>query len=119
MKTKSYGWPEEKSYFDSENWGVNKAQVFEEAVQGLRDLGYSASFEREYAGRMMYGDTCYAIITDAPGPFVGYALCEAAICAMPREGNSRRGAAFDGLEWLSGHLPERADEMGKTEMVYY
>ena len=78
---------------------------YAEAVNILEGIGYNASVRENYSGRGMFGESVPAIVTDAPAVFVGFALChtiEPYYVIVAQQ-----------------YLPDRSDNMGRDDMVYY
>lgn len=83
------------------------AAIYQQACEILQEADHSASMREEYSGRGMYGATCPAIVTDAAGPLVGWAVTVAA------------GDQNISLDDAVLEVPTRQDNMGRDEMVYY
>ena len=88
----------------------NRLAVYYAAAQLLEDEGYSAVVRTGYSGRGMEGNTVPAIVTDAPGAMVGWAITAAA-CLDDFE-------IPDEFEIPGKDIPKNQDHMGLS-LIYY
>lgn len=82
-------------------------EIAQKAAEYLEGQGYESSARKDYSGRGMYGATVVAIVSDASGPLVGWAITTIAI----DEGGYGDHEIYE-------MIPQRWDNMG-TSMVYY
>ena len=89
-----------------------KAALYEEAVETIQQEGYTASFRETYSGRGMYGDQVPAIVTEASGAIVAWAVM---VCLYHNlEDNGATDAMYDSKRLL----PLREDSMGLSRIYY-
>lgn len=98
---------------------MERNEVFDRAAEILRSEGYEASVQEDYSGRGMSGRTTPAIVTDAGGVRVGWAIATAAAYVLDMKGDDM-DSVIDALETqMDDLLPGRSDNMGRDAMVYY
>lgn len=90
-------------------------EVYGEAVGCLDGLGFEASVMVNYSGRAMFGKTVPAIVTDAPGTMVGWAVMAAVVDIRARRGDTDAVSLLDGSDHA---IPRKIDNMGLS-FVYY
>lgn len=88
---------------------MNKAEIYDEAAAVLQLVGHDADMMSDYSGRGMYGSTTPAIVSNASGPMVGWAVT----VAVDRKFSGEK--TFEDVLYL---IPTRSDNMG-LDMVYY
>lgn len=87
---------------------MDKAKLYQRAVEILDEYGYDSEFRPDYSGRGMHRKTTPAIVTGAPLSVIGWAVT---VAYYDNEPGNYPEEAYD-------YLPQRSDQMGLS-MVYY
>lgn len=96
---------------ESTNREITRLEVYEEAVEVIDEPGrYHAELRAEYSGRAMYGRTVPAIVTNAPGTIVAWAI----MCVLAE----RFDNCCDLQVESESYIPTGQDQMG-MDRVYY
>ena len=89
-----------------------KLTTYRRACELLAESGYEADFRGAYSGRAMYGRTVPAIVCDASGPIIGWAIATA-YTALYCDDDPQ-----DLLDASRAMMPTRMDSMGMSTIHY-
>lgn len=90
-------------------------EVYTEAVGCLDGAGFNAEVMACYSGRSMFGKAVPAIVTNAPGTMVGWAVMAAVVDIRARRGDIDAVSLLDGSDHA---IPRKIDNVGLA-FVYY
>lgn len=91
-----------------------KLELYRQVVSILEGLGHESSLDEEYSGRCMYGKTVPAIVTDAPAPLIGWAIC----MALAENDEFCAEWPADSISDAQKLVPARSDSMGLSAVYY-
>jgi len=91
---------------------MEKSTFYKEIVRFLEEQGEEASYQDDYSGRGMYGDTTPAIITDCSLTTIATAGLRII------EFNELAGSIGEAADMIAELLPRRRDNFG-LHRVYY
>ena len=89
-------------------------EAYEQAAEMLENEGYRANTRKGYSGRGMCGNEVPAIVTDAPGPMIGWAITYVVHVESDPDGDY-----YGNFEEIAvKYVPQNMDSVGKSTIYY-